>query len=372
MSVKEKRLVESVIFSASSPVSINEIKEVTGLTSNKIKKTLEELNDLFIQNKAYDQINKINIDCKEKNLEDMIFSLLSELGTLSNLNFDYKMLLNSKISHLWNLIKLTSRKIDYPLFITFNNIEYLEPEIFQKFLQYGKEVNFTLISTINKVLRPKTIEIFSEFDFKNKLDFFTYQELYSILKQRVFLSFSHEIDRELIKYMTDLICEQYAPVPGKGIEILREIYPLLKNIARIRNFELLNICQQELDIFQISDEFSMLNYISEEDILTVLFMDNLSNHFNNTGNYYISLEHLHELFEISCETLEYTKNPNEFNKLITSLKNLGIIKPSRRNNQREYAFNQFKNLTGDLYFMLINPRQLKVIIDAIFNQQQIY
>lgn len=43
MGVKEKRLVESVIFSASNPVSINEIKEVTGLTSNKIKKTLEEL-----------------------------------------------------------------------------------------------------------------------------------------------------------------------------------------------------------------------------------------------------------------------------------------------------------------------------------------
>jgi len=43
MGVKDKRLVESVIFSASNPVSINEIKEATGLTSNKIKKTLEEL-----------------------------------------------------------------------------------------------------------------------------------------------------------------------------------------------------------------------------------------------------------------------------------------------------------------------------------------
>jgi len=43
MGIKEKRLVESVIFSASNPVSINEIKEATGLTPNKIKKTLEEL-----------------------------------------------------------------------------------------------------------------------------------------------------------------------------------------------------------------------------------------------------------------------------------------------------------------------------------------
>ena len=43
MSKNEKRLVESVLFSASKPVSINEIKETTGLSPKKIKKTLEEL-----------------------------------------------------------------------------------------------------------------------------------------------------------------------------------------------------------------------------------------------------------------------------------------------------------------------------------------
>ena len=43
MGVKEKRLVESVLFSASKPISINEIKEATGLSPDKIKKTLQEL-----------------------------------------------------------------------------------------------------------------------------------------------------------------------------------------------------------------------------------------------------------------------------------------------------------------------------------------
>jgi segregation and condensation protein B len=43
MGKKEKRLVESILFSASKPVSINEIKETTGLTPNKIKKILIEL-----------------------------------------------------------------------------------------------------------------------------------------------------------------------------------------------------------------------------------------------------------------------------------------------------------------------------------------
>jgi len=43
MGIKEKRLVESVLFSASNPVTINEIKEATKLTPNKIKKTIAEL-----------------------------------------------------------------------------------------------------------------------------------------------------------------------------------------------------------------------------------------------------------------------------------------------------------------------------------------
>lgn len=43
MGIKEKRLVESVLFSASKPVSVNEIKETTNLTPDKIKTTLDEL-----------------------------------------------------------------------------------------------------------------------------------------------------------------------------------------------------------------------------------------------------------------------------------------------------------------------------------------
>lgn len=43
MGVKEKRLVESVLFSTTQPISINEIKLSTGLSSNKIKKTLNDL-----------------------------------------------------------------------------------------------------------------------------------------------------------------------------------------------------------------------------------------------------------------------------------------------------------------------------------------
>jgi len=43
MAVNEKRLVESVLFSAGKPISIKEIKETTKLSTKKIKKTIDEL-----------------------------------------------------------------------------------------------------------------------------------------------------------------------------------------------------------------------------------------------------------------------------------------------------------------------------------------
>lgn len=43
MGVKEKRLVESVLFSASSPISINEIKQATNISKKTVKDMLEEL-----------------------------------------------------------------------------------------------------------------------------------------------------------------------------------------------------------------------------------------------------------------------------------------------------------------------------------------
>ncbi len=326
------------------------------------------INDLLIKNKDCVKINKICVDCKEKQIEELIFSLLNELSACSNFNFDFRTILKSNFTHLWNTFKLACNKIDSHLFFIFNNIEYLEPEIFHKFLQFSKETNITLISTVNKFLKPGTMDLLSDFDFKHKLDFFSYHELYSILKQRVLLSFSHEIDKNLIKYITDLICEEYVPVPGKGIEILRDIYPIIKNNKGSYNFELLEICQNEFDTFQISDEFNIINYLSEEDILTVVFLDNLSNLFISKMNYYVSCNELMECYELSCEYLESTKNDYEFYSLIEEMLNIGIIKPSKRTQYKNNVNKGFNNMNYDFFFTIINPKQIKVIIDTIFNQ----
>ncbi|MFW9999936.1 MAG: hypothetical protein ACFE9Q_05490 [Candidatus Hodarchaeota archaeon] len=327
------------------------------------------LNDLFKQNREFIKINKICVDCKEKHPEEIIFSLLSKIIRLSNLNFDFQPLLNSEISHLWNTFKFICNRDNSHLFFIFNNIEYLPPYIFNKFIQFSRESKITLISTINKIIQPGTMELFSEFDLKKKLNFYTYRELYFILKQRVLLSFSREIDKNLIRYITDLICEQYVPVPGKGIQILRDLYPILKNQHSLKDFEVLEIFQNEFDTFHISDEFSMINYLSEEDILTIIFLDNLSNYFTSKNKFYISLKELNELYNISCETLEFQKSLNEFRELTEEMLNIGVLKPSKRTFHKKSNNEIFSGVNNDYFFILINPKKIKVIIDAIFNQR---
>lgn len=326
---------------------------------NKVIRDLSNLNTNFLN---------IQVDCREKNLEEIIISLLAKISQNQNMNFNFKSIINTNISNLWNLFKLMCRKVDHNLVFIFNNIEHLEPEIFKKFLQYGKDTSFSFLATINQALKPSTLDLISEFDLKKKLNYFSYKELFDILKQRVSLTFLREVDKELVEFITDLIFEHYVPVPGKGIEILREIYPVLNQQVSLNNLEISEILRNQFDSLQVTDEFSMLSYISEAELLTIIFLDNLSNHFLKNSNLYITIKELKDLYFVSCESIDYEKDMEEFKNLITTLRNIGILNASKKNDINDFRYFNENILNYNFYFMVINPKQLKVIVDAIFNK----
>jgi len=326
---------------------------------NKVLKDISTLNTKLI---------KIQIDCSEKSLEEILVSLITEVGRKKNFNFDYKSFLNSSIMDLWNLFKLTCRKVDNDITLVFNNIEHIEPGAFKKFLKYGKENKINLISTGNHVLRSSILENLSEFDFKKKLDYFSFSELNDIIKQRISLAFFNEFDKELIDLITDLIFEHHVPVPGKGIEILRELYPVLNQKITLKKFEIYDILQNQFDTLQVTDEFSMISYISESDLLNLIFLDNLSNYFLKKANLYITIQELRELYYVTCESIDYEKDIEEFKHLIVKLRNIGILNASKKNDINNFRYFNDNVLNYDHYFMVINPKQLKPILDAIFTK----
>ena len=325
------------------------------------------INDLFMENNYENPPLKICIDCKEKNMDDLLTALLIQMEKYININFNLDYFLNSNTSHLWNTLKLASGKLSNNVFLIFNNIENLKPKEFKKILNLGKETNISIISTVNKVLKSSTIDLLSSFDLKKKLNYYSYKELNYIFKQRVSLTFSHEIDSEIIDFISDLIFEHYVPVPGKGMDMLRELYPFLKEQNTVEHYKMLDICQNQFDTFQISDEFSMLEYISEEDLLMIIFLDNLSNHFLKSSNYYITSIELKELYDISCESLEYEKNFNELISIINKIQRVGILSPSKKFNNENASITD-NSIECNCFFMIINPYQLKIMVDTVFGK----
>ena len=326
------------------------------------------IRDLSLLNPELLNIQKAYVDCRDKNLVEIIISLLTEIGFHQNINFNFKTIIDSNISDLWNIFKIMCKKADFNLLFVFNNIEYLKPEFFKKFLQYGKETNISLISTGNQILKTSTLDLLSEFDIKKRLNYFSYKELHDIIKQRIILTFKHEVDKELVEFITDLIFEHHVPVPGKGIEILRDLYPFLSKQVELNHLEIFEILQNQFESLQITDEFSMLSYISETELLNIIFLDNLSNYFLKKSNFYITIQDLNELYEISCESINFEKSKEEFKHLVTTLRNIGILNASKKNNINDFRYFNENILNYNFYFMVINPQNLKHIVDAIFNK----
>ncbi|MHA1150291.1 MAG: hypothetical protein ACTSR8_18850 [Promethearchaeota archaeon] len=308
--------------------------------------------------------SRIIIDCSEKSVGEILISVLSELTKTLGVDFNLNTIMNSEISYLWSAFKLACRKINYNLFMVFNNIENLENDLFKKFLNFGKENRFSIISTVNKVLRTSTLDLLSSFDMKKKLRYFNFEELNSILAQRVKMSFPYEIDKQLIEFITDLIFENHVPVPGKGIDILRGLYPTLRNQNDIDKNRIQDLCHNQFQSLQMTDEFDLLRYLADTDVLTILFMDNLSNYFITSSDYYIKAKELQNLYDISCESLAYKKDYKEFKRIIQNSQNVGIISPSKKISIKHKS----DFLEYNYYFLLLNPKSLKMMVDTIFNQ----
>lgn len=318
------------------------------------------ISDLKINSKDNGKdILKLFVNCEGKNLEEIIISLILNLEKIEEIKLDINFLLNLTIPRLWNILKLACKKFNTFKFLVFHNIEEIEPKIFKKFLRFGKEMKISIISTINRISINPELNFLSEFDVKKRIDLYNPSQLSDIIKQRFTLTYPFNIDNSLSDFMVDLVAEYDYLRPGKCIELMREIYPIIKKKRNITSDHLREQCLLQFDSFSL-DEFEIISYLTEADILIDIFLDNLANYFSNEYNYYIDLVKLRELYEVSCETLEFEKNSSEFNRILQKLLDLEILKESKFD--RKYINNT------RFFYSIMQTSQLKTMIDVIFGK----
>ena len=105
------------------------------------------------------------------------------------------------LPRLWNILKLSCKKSEaYKIFV-FQNVENIDPILLIKFLNLGKEMRFSTLTTLNKTNIKTGLDVLSKFDVKKKLGLYKSRQLFDITKNAGHYktnSFISKIDREKI------------------------------------------------------------------------------------------------------------------------------------------------------------------------------
>lgn len=347
-------LEDSVQDNFSVNVLLNGIKGVG--KSVIINKTIENLKEKNLEQK----IENCVVNCENKSLEELVISMVLDVPKSEKLNLNENELALLTLPRLWNIFKLICNKSETYKIFTFQNVENIDPKLLIKFMNLGKEMRFSTLSTINKANLKTGLEVLSYFDVKKKLGLYKSNQLFDITKQRFNLTFPFNIDNNLVNFIVDLVSEYDFLRPSKSIELMREIYPFIKKDRNIPADQLREHCMASFDSISL-DEFGVISFISDADILVDVFLDNLSNHFSSGSQYYIEYSELKELYEISCESLQFEKNFSELDEILRKLLSLEVLKES--NFSRKHPDNT------RFYYLIMQPFQLKTMIDVIFGNK---
>ncbi|MHA1721556.1 MAG: hypothetical protein ACTSXW_00600 [Candidatus Baldrarchaeia archaeon] len=226
-------------------------------------------------------------------------------------------------------------------------------DLFCRFLRESKERNIIVFasSNPNDLLSERRFDFCSNLDFVLKLGIYKPNQLFDITLQRARLAFPKEVDVEVIRYITDLVCEFDINRPSISIEILRRLYPLVVSGAEI-TIEDVRKCSHDL-LWILNDDLMVLDALRDMRIESILLLEKIALHLlRRPKRAYLSLREIKELYHLLCDEIGDDAARYLFNECLEELTNSDVL---------------FRSSFNKKYFYLaIPPKFLLDLIDAIF------
>ncbi len=225
--------------------------------------------------------------------------------------------------------------------------------MFCRFLKKSRERNIIVIASgdSKSLLRKNRRGFCSYLDFVLKLGIYTPNQLFDITLQRVKLAFPIEVNVEVVRYITDLVCEFDINRPSVSIEILRRLYPLVISGKEV-TVEVVRKCSHDL-LWVLNDDLVVLDALRCMRIESILLLEKIASHLaRRVRKAYLSIREIRELYYLLCEEMEDEAAKYLFSECLDELINSGVLLRS--------SFNE------KYFYLAIPPRFLLNLIDAIF------
>ena len=307
----------------------------------------------------------VSVDCENKTLSQILFSLVSKVMTLLHLPLDPALLCMMSAKEYWAHLKRYAVKLESPLTILLNSAEFLDKKCLLKLIdfshRYGK---FNLVLGYNIPGSSLQILDIYQSDYKCNLDKYEQQDLYHITRDRCHQAFDFEISTNTISYVVDMIEEFGQQTPGACINYLKELYPKAMDQHEVEAETCRLISQYCIGQHSFST-LSLADFIVEADMLERLVLDNCISTFKQYDAFYLSFDQLRECYDCGCETLEYDSSAREFYQIVQTFNQNMILLPSPLQ-LKQTKFNSLEGVFPVDHFLTLPLDEISELLDVCF------
>ncbi|MFW9921593.1 MAG: AAA family ATPase, partial [Candidatus Thorarchaeota archaeon] len=245
----------------------------------------------------------IYVDAKNKDTLEIISELNDKVHQQTNtpitFTFDQDV--------LWMQFKRTASVSPKRGVFVIDNIDETNEEIYAKVARLSKEINASTIGVLNSHdyrLLTKGAASSMAYDFEVPLDTFTQGQLYDIVRMRVEDTFTHGLTDEIVRYITDIVCEFDASKPKTSIEALKALWPMASTGKEIDS-DTVRAATSEIAQFAYDQDYmDTIDTISMNDFMTLLVLEALAEHLMRyKTETYVDRQTLNEIVQVKCEEL---------------------------------------------------------------------
>lgn len=292
----------------------------------------------------------IYVDAKNKDTLEIISELNDKVHKQTNTPITFTF----DLDVLWMQFKRTASSTSKRGVFVLDNIDERNEEIYAKVARLSKEINASTIGVLNSHdyrLLTKGAASSMAYDFEVPLDTYTQGQLYDIVRMRVEDTFTHGLTDEIVRYITDIVCEFDASKPKTSIEALKALWPLASTGKEIDS-DTVRAATSEIAQFAYDQDYmDTIDTISMNDFMTLLVLEALAEHLMHyKTETYVDRQTLNEIIQVKCEELGIRYAPDDIDKSLQTLIFQSVVFES--------------GYSRDLLYVLVPP---EILYDAAMN-----
>ncbi len=204
-----------------------------------------------------------------------------------------------------------------------DNIDETNEDVYCKLARLSKEIKASTLGILNShdyrlLTKGKATQM--AYDFEIPLDTYTRTELYDIVRMRVEDTFPMGLTDEILRYITDLVCEFDASRPKTTIEALKALWPLAAQGREIDSDAVRAATSKITSFVGDQDYMDLIETVAMNDFMTLLVLEAMTEHLMHyKTETYIDRHTLAEIVEIKCEEMGARYIPADVDRSLQTL-----------------------------------------------------